>query len=220
MAALEALKRLAPAPRVTEALLAAAQSKTLAVRVWACEALVLQKDKESTVGLVAALKDAEVPVRVAAAKALADVRPPAVAALVSVLTDLDIRVRMTAGWSLWRLGDRTKVTGDLVDQVAEGAAAALAKRVADDLWADGDGWDDRYSSKLAALEALKRLAPQRVTEALLGALRSKEESVRVWACEALAQQKDQESFAGLTAAVNDPSEKVKTAATAALKKRK
>jgi serine/threonine protein kinase len=220
LAALEALKRLAPPPRVTEALLAAGRSPTVAVRVWACEGLVQQKDKESAAGLVAALKDAEVPVRVAAAKALAEVRPPETAALVSVLTDRDNKVRMTAGWSLWQLGDRAKVAPDIVDQVAEGAVPALVKRVADDLWASGDGWDDRYSSKLAALEALKRLAPQRVTEALLAAVRSKEESVRVWACEGLAQQKDKESGAGLTDALNDASEKVRTAATEALKKRK
>lgn len=132
----------------------------------------------------------------------------AVKGLVKQLQDEDVAVRRRAAESLKGLGDRS-------------AVPALVPRVADDLWSDGyDNQAANYSSKRAALDALRVLAPDRVTQALLGALKSKNEQVRVRACEELGTQSDRDSVAGLTAARQDPSEKVRKAAAEALSKHK
>src|SRR5262249_28416730 len=108
----------------------------------------------------------------------------AVKPLIAKLEDENVNVRRQAAESLEKLGDRT-------------AVPALVKRVADDLWVANDRYDASYSSKKAALKALRAIAPDRVTEALLGALGAKDENVRIWACRELAMQKDKESLTGL-----------------------
>jgi HEAT repeat protein len=215
-AALSALTVLGP-ERVTEALLKAAASATIPVRVFACEELGKQKDSESAAGLVAALKDPSEKVRRATAAALANVRPPVVLALAQALFDEDVTVRRQAAESLEILGNKSKLPASTVKQVAAEAVPALVRRVADDLWYPSDSYSKSRSSKRAALSALKMLGPEKISEALLGALHSKNEPVRIWACEELANQKDKESIAGLTAALSkDPSERVRAAAAAAL----
>jgi HEAT repeat protein len=171
-------------------LLRALQSRTEAVRVWGTEELGNQKDREATAGLVAALaRDTAPRVRTAAATALRYVRPPEVAPLVRAFADPENAVRREAAHSLRELGDRSKVAPEVVRQVVEGSAPALANRVADDLWDSDDSHNATYSGKQAALEALRALAPQQAGDALLRATRSKSPNVKVWATEELARQK-------------------------------
>jgi hypothetical protein len=73
------------------------------------------------------------------------------------------------------------------------AVPALIKRVADDVWVAHpgliigtdptpyDGMKDRRGSKDRALEVLARLAPDKVEEALIAAMKSKTAAVRSWA---------------------------------------
>jgi hypothetical protein len=97
--------------------------------------------------------------------------PPAVRALLAALEDRDVTKREMAARSLKSLGARE-------------AVPALVRRVADDRWEkDSRGTD---SSKEAALEALKALAPGEVAEALRAASRSKNAAVRAWATGKLA----------------------------------
>jgi hypothetical protein len=132
----------------------------------------------------------------------------AVKALVAKLDEEDNTVRRQAAESLKKLGDRS-------------AVPALVRRVADDLWGYEDGNYQPSGSKLPALEALRELGPERVTEALLGALGSKTEAVRVWACEHLGKQTDKPSGEGLTdVGLKDRSPQVRKAAAEALSKRK
>jgi HEAT repeat protein len=188
-AALNALRVLAP-QNVTTALLNALSSKTEAVRVWACGQLAGQKDHESTAGLVAALAKDEAPaVRAAAAAALAAVRPPEARALAAALGDPEGQVRQQAAESLRKLGDKSKMPPDLIKQVAEAAVPALMNRVADDRWAGGSGYDPQYGGKDAALNALRVLAPEKVQEALLLALKSNTPEVKKWATDRLADLK-------------------------------
>jgi hypothetical protein len=217
-AALKALRSLVP-DQVTGALVKATRSQTAEVGVWACAELAGQKGAEAAEGLNAALKSRFATIRAAAATALAAVRPPAVGALAGALSDTDVTVRHRAAASLVTLADRTRLPAATLRVVAEGATPALKKRVADDLWHSNDHYDG-ISSKKAALKALQALAADQVTEALLGALRSRDENVRVWACNELANLKDTESAAGLARALKDPSSNVRAAAARALSNRK
>ena len=63
------------------------------------------------------------------------------------------------------------------------ASEALAKRVA-------DSKNEASYEKDSALGALRKLAPAKVTAALLVALRSEERSVRLWAAQRLSSQKE------------------------------
>jgi len=106
---------------------------------------------------------------------------PAVQALIDRLNDESSSTRKVAAESLRRLG-------------AKSAVPALMKRVADDLWYIS-GYtnvpdDPIGGGKAAALEVLKQLAPDRVTEALIAATRSKTVEVRVWALGELVGRKD------------------------------
>jgi serine/threonine protein kinase/HEAT repeat protein len=218
--ALEALKTLGK-EKVTEALVSATKSDTMEVREWACWELAEQKDEASAAGLLAALKNDPAPrVRVAAASSLPVFGASAAPALALALFDKDLSVRQKAANGLNRLGDRKTLAGEVVDKVAEVAVPALMKRVADDLWGSGDGDSVGYSSKLMALEALRTLAKTKVTPALIDALRSKNEDVRIWAIWQLGQLSDKEVFEGLSAAMKDDSPRVREAAAKALEKRK
>jgi HEAT repeat protein len=86
------------------------------------------------------------------------------------------------------------------------------------LWVNDDAFSG--SSKTAALQALKVLAPERVPEALIGALASKTKEVQIWACRELAELKDKASADALAAAARNASPQIREAAAAALSKRK
>jgi tRNA A-37 threonylcarbamoyl transferase component Bud32 len=99
--------------------------------------------------------------------------PAAVQVLVEGLNDEDGKVRRTSAESLGVMGAR-----------ARGAVPALARRVADDVWIGGvfaHTADPHGGGKAAALEALKKLAPERVEGALLLAMKSKNPAVKSWA---------------------------------------
>jgi HEAT repeat protein len=157
-AALEALRELAP-ERVTEALQQALKSRQPAVTAWAIRNLADQKANDQMV------------------KAVAD-----------QLVNRDAQVRRGAARALRKLGDKA-------------AVPALVQRIADDVWGQTRGpfaqlaSDDVYEdvatgrnqgSKYAALEALREVAPEKVTEALALASRSKEPQVRAWAVRQIA----------------------------------
>jgi serine/threonine protein kinase len=72
------------------------------------------------------------------------------------------------------------------------AANALIHRIADDDWADSTLTKDE--SKIKALEALNAVAPDKVPDALIQALRSKTAQVRVWAMLEIVRGKDDELF--------------------------
>jgi Mg-chelatase subunit ChlD len=175
-AALEALKKLAP-DRVEETLLLAMKSKNPAVKSWATgEIALLQKEGSPS-------KDKEGSPSKDADKARQEDAPklaPAVQALVDGLTDKEGAVRRTSAESLGKMGAR-----------ARGAVPALARRVADDVWIGGvfaNTADPHGGGKAAALEALKKLAPDRVEETLLLAMRSKNPAVKSWATTELGRQ--------------------------------
>jgi HEAT repeat protein len=159
--ALAALKKIAP-DKVVPALAQALKAKTPEVRRWAAEGLGSQKGEA------------------------------AVAALAAALTDSDGRVRRRAADALARIGDKSDV-----------AVEALVKRVGDNTWDprpkerveypedDPPAYDDvkDWGSKHHALQALRKLAPDRAEEALTLALRAKDPGVRKWAANELAQEK-------------------------------
>lgn len=234
--ALTALKELAP-DRAVEALLGALQSKNEAVWAWACSQLKKEKDQPSAAALVAALGDTAENVRLAAAAALAargeasgrdalikylsdrtssvrarqsavralaegPVRGESVsAALVGALGDPDATVRMYAAAGLQKLGDKS-------------AVPALIKRVADDVLESG------YGDKNTALVAIKELAPDKASEALAEALKSKNDAVREWAVNYLRVEKDAASTRGLIQALEDPADRVRINAAFGLSERK
>jgi serine/threonine protein kinase/WD40 repeat protein/HEAT repeat protein len=129
----------------------------------------------------------------------------AVNALLVPLFDTDNTVRRQAAQSLEKLGDKS-------------AVPALVKRVADDLFHGEDLLNPEIiGSKSPALKALQVLGPERVSEALIGALHSKTEGVRIWACPRLAAQKDKASAAALGEALaKDAKPDVRMAAAVAL----
>lgn len=113
-------------------------------------------------------------------------------ALVQALTDEDPSVRRGAAESLGRLKDRA-------------AVAALVKRVGDNVWASGPAGpnDPEGGGKAAALAALKLLAPNRVTEALIGGLDSQDRHVRAWAAAELNRLGDKAAVPSLVRRVAD-----------------
>ena len=183
------------------------------------------RTKEGTDALIAALKDDKAAgVRVEAATALATGRHVAVPALADALFDRENAVRCEAAKTLRALGDRSANRPDAVKQVIDGAVPALEKRVADDVFNDDGGWVNSFSSsKSVAVEALKELAPDRVTPALRAALAregEKNDDLRVWACWELGKQDDKESLDGLAAASKaDKSPRVREEALKAITRR-
>jgi HEAT repeat protein len=171
-AALDALKKVAP-EKVTTALFGAHMSKNVLVRNWSSEELtrlVTEPDKQPA-GVE--LKEGEL------------------AALLKELTD-DLKendlkerrgsIRRTAAECL----------GSLSAKAAD-ATSALVERVADDVgYANSFDYngDNNGCCKAAALDALKKVAPDKVQEALLKARKSKNDLVRAWATERLADVDD------------------------------
>ena len=143
--------------------------------------------------LVEGLHDKDSNVRYRAAENLGKLGSKAnaavVRALVAALDDNDGSVRVRAQMSLGMLGP-----------VAKGAAPALAKRIAEERfkawWSSGFGHpqgDNYYPNdqsyfydKDSALEALKKLAPEGVGQALVDATKSKNANVRRWALDRLS----------------------------------
>jgi HEAT repeat protein len=197
------------------------------IRYWACTELgLLQADEAAIACLVQVLKKDQKPaVRAIAARSLARSRPPAAAALAEALSDPDVGVRSQAALSLRALGDPS-LPPALVKETAKAAAPALVRRIADGQWHEDDRWsylsgNRELSSKAAAVDALRLLDKDRVSEALIGALQSAKEEVRYWACTEVASLKDKESLAALTkVAQEDKSPQVKEAASKALGQRK
>ena len=225
-AALAALKKLDP-QRVPEALRAALRSKNYGVRAWACSELAAG-NRVSVPVLLTCLGDRRVAVRVAGIAALG--KHGATQALLPLLADREATVRLAVLAALAAQGGsvaveaccqaldesepalRSQAAAHLEQLGAPTALPALMKRVADDRWESNDPY---AGGKYNALAALKKLDPQRVTEALLAALRSKRAEVRVWACGAMPEN-DRPGSAGLVLALADPSEKVRAAAAARL----
>jgi HEAT repeat protein len=163
--------------------------------------------------LLLALKSKTYQVRAWAARELTGEKKsePIVAALVAGLRDADGYVRRTAADSLGKLG-------------AKEAVPALIKRVADDVWvqhpglatfADSTPYDGikEKGSKDRALQVLGKLAPDKVEEALVLAMKSKTYQVRSWAARELASEKKSEAIvAALVAGLRDSDAYVRRAA--------
>jgi Ca-activated chloride channel family protein len=114
---------------------------------------------------------------VAAQPAPVDENSPQIQALVAALKDKDGTVRRSAAEGLRRLKVRARPVVD-----------ALVDRVADNLWVPkplfkqfNNACDPQAGGKAAALDALRGLAPDRVTEALQRAMKSANKDVRTWA---------------------------------------
>jgi hypothetical protein len=137
------------------------------------------------------LKDTDQKVRYVATESLKKRgATSAVEALKEALKDKASIVRFGAAQALQHLG-------------AKNAVPALIERVGDDLWEahphawypddpfnSWDGEKEQRSSKRAALDALRALAPERVKEALKGATKSNTPAVRLWAARELGKEKD------------------------------
>jgi HEAT repeat protein len=168
-AALDALKKVGP-EKVAAALFGACQSKNILVKIWASQELTKlssEADKQP-----------------AAAKLQSEDLAKLIQQLCSDLKENDEKdqrgsIRRTAAECLGELGANAK-----------DAVPALIERVADDVGhrnsftynGDTDG-----CCKAAALAALKKLAPDKAAEALLKARKSKNDLVRAWAAEQLAE---------------------------------
>lgn len=166
-AAVAALKSIAPG-EVEGAVIAATSSKNARVKAWATEVLgTLAKNLPPKTG--------------ANAKAKTDPGKMSlrVAALVKQLKDKDADVRHAAAVALEHLGDE-----------AFPAVPALIERIKDDVWSVGGVSRDNATgntSKDAALSALKKLAKDKVTAALIAATESKNKTVQAWATGRLAE---------------------------------
>jgi HEAT repeat protein/serine/threonine protein kinase len=229
--ALAALRQLAP-EKVVEALRAALQTKSESVQVWACRALAWESDREAGTVLKGALGSSSARVRAAAAIALG-VRGDgeAKAELEKLAEDRDYEIRQSVKLSLQYLSQSAEVKAEVAklratsDQTRQQAAEALKtrgdrsavpdlmRRVADDAF---EGTYS-YGGKYVALEALKKLAPEKVSETLSLALRSKNEGVRAWALGQFPAG-DRQALAALHDGLQDPSPAVRSAALAALPK--
>jgi predicted Ser/Thr protein kinase len=139
----------------------------------ALAALQALAPEQVTGALLEALQSREVKVRAwAAARLAAQTNKPAVPALVQALKDDEGPVRKEAADSLRVLK-------------AKEAVPALMERVADEIWVAGDSFgqnsDPEAGGKAAALRALKELAPERVKETLLTAMKATDAHVKTWA---------------------------------------
>ena len=172
-AACQALKAL-DADRLIPALAEALKSKEEPVRAWAALSLSTslgsdEADRAAAAVLVAALGDRSERVRKLAADGLGNLKGgDGLAALCKALEDRDTQVRSAAAAAIQKVADKGDKT----------AAAALAKRVGDDIWGENEYGAWYGLSKNAALAALKSLDADRMTEALTAALASRNDKVR------------------------------------------
>jgi hypothetical protein len=176
-AALDALDKLAP-DNVTETLLAARKAKNDRVRAWAIEELA-RRSEEKTARPAPKKEEEPAPAK-KAEEPQADIGDLVVKALVEDLRDKDGAVRRKAAEGLGKMGAR-----------ARPAVSYLVKRVCDDVWVGGPFDPDPYSGgKTAALEALEKLAPDKVTETLLAARKAKNDRVKAWAIAELSRRNE------------------------------
>jgi HEAT repeat protein len=176
-AALDALEKLAP-EKVAQALLLARKATNDRVRAWAIEELARRSEEKTA--RPAPKKDEEPAPPKKIEEPQADIDDPVVKALVEDLRDKDGTVRRKAAEGLGKMGAR-----------ARPAVPFLIKRVCDDVWVGGPFDPDPYSGgKTAALEALEKLAPDKVTETLLAARKAKNDRVKAWAIAELARRNE------------------------------
>ncbi|MGE3807787.1 MAG: protein kinase [Gemmataceae bacterium] len=122
--------------------------------------------------------------------------PPETRKLADELRSKDQKVRKQAAEAMGKLGDKS-------------AAPALAERVADDVWYEkhfqsiSDTSDPEGGGKGAALAALQKLAPERVTAALTGGLKSKTRQVRDWCAVEIGKRTDAAAVPALIERVRD-----------------
>jgi Mg-chelatase subunit ChlD len=102
--------------------------------------------------------------------------PPRVKALIEALQDADADVRQRAAESLGKLGAKAK-----------GAVPALVKRVADARYGKFLSGSFQGHDKDAAVAALKRIAPEKVEQALIDATKAKDPAIRSWANKRLGE---------------------------------
>ena len=162
-AALDALKQLAP-EKVSGALFGGRKSKNTLVKIWSTRELtrLATEPEEAPAGV--GLQEGELAVLVKE--------------LTNDLKENDLKeprsaIRRAAAECLGQLGEK-----------ADDAVPALFERVADDVaYANSFDYngDSNGCCKAAALNALKKLAPDKVQEALLKARKSKNDLVRAWA---------------------------------------
>ena len=88
----------------------------------------------------------------------------------------------------------TRLFEGLLQRQAKAAVPALIKRVADDAWIErkrfagtDNASDPIDGGKDAALRALRQLAPDKLTDALRDAQKSKNAHVRAWATQELSR---------------------------------
>jgi HEAT repeat protein len=148
--------------------------------------------------------------------------PALVPALVKALENKDETVRYFAATGLHpRLfGLPPAETEELVKaEVDAGAPEALAKVIERDV--DRLLRIPRFSDKDLATKALRELAPERVTPALVTALQSRNDNLRIWLCIQLGEQKDGEAAEAVRkVAAGDPVAGVRTMAQTILRRQK
>lgn len=162
------------------------------VRLEAARALGRLRDPGSVPALVAAMGDEQVAVRWAAAKALSQIGPPAVPALIETLRGSGGRLLPYSLWALGEIGNPE-------------AISALSQAVRSPLW------EERWS----AVASLSDVGGGQVCAVLVEALGDRDERVRKAAGEAL-QKIGEPSLRSLRGAVHHPDGQVRDAAAAIL----
>jgi HEAT repeat protein len=148
--------------------------------------------------LLESLQDKDAQVRKEAAEGLAGHKHPSVVdALARALNDDSGRVQRAALTGLQKMADHSTVP-------------ALVKRLSADRWYPpplflGNDSRDNYDPAVrdAVLDLLTRLAPERVSETLQTALRSRTGVVKVWALRQLTTRKDKAAVGALAERVAD-----------------
>jgi tetratricopeptide (TPR) repeat protein len=200
-AALKALAELAPS-HVVRALVQAAKSKNLYVRVWALGELGKQKEaaqnEDARAALVGALEMVGPGDEGGTAPGGKNAIDPG---LMVRLVHRGMHPRKVAAESLEKRGDRF-------------AIAALKKRVTDNLWYSS-GYsnvpnDPEGGGKAAALRALKSLAPEAVSAALQKAAGSPTPAVQLWALAGLKEHAPKQLTAALLVATKAKSVRVRS----------
>ncbi|CAN5914812.1 hypothetical protein BH23PLA1_BH23PLA1_11320 [soil metagenome] len=120
---------------------------------------------------------------------------PVVQALIVQLSDKDAEVRCTAAENLQELG-------------AKAAVPALIQRVTDDVWVENYASIYEDSSKTAALNALRALAPVKVEATLLAAMNTNDRDGRAWASRQLTKHRQSTVLAAAPASGLAPSAKL------------